>query len=155
MPTPIEETWTIHNRINLFLLDALTQEQLSLTLTPPAKGRSTGQMFAHIHDVRLMWLKASGPDLLKGLEKLGPDLHKKSEIARALQNSGEAIAALLTQSIDAGGRIKGFKPHVTAFLGYLIAHEAHHRGQVALIMRQNGQALDKKTSYGMWEWGVR
>jgi uncharacterized damage-inducible protein DinB len=153
MPTPIEETWSIHNRINLFLLDAITQQQLPLT--PSVKGRSVGQLFAHMHDVRLMWLKASAPELLEGLEKLGSDSHSKNDIAQALKNSGKAIEFLLGQAINADGRIKGFKPHASGFLGYLIAHEAHHRGQVALIMRQNGQPLDKKISYGMWEWGVR
>ena len=153
MSTPIEETWSIHNRINLFLLEAITQEQLALL--PSAKGRSVGQLFAHIHDVRLMWLKASAPELLERLEKLGSEPHSKADIAQALKNSGKAIEALLAQAVTAGDRIKGFKPHATGFLGYLIAHESHHRGQVAMILRQNGQPLDKKISYGMWEWGVR
>jgi len=153
MSTPIQETWSIHNRINLFLLDAVSHDQLALL--PSAKGRSVGQLFAHMNDVRLMWLKASAPELLEGLKKLGPDSHSKADIALALQNSGKAIESILGQASLAGGRVKGFKPHVTAFLGYLIAHEAHHRGQVALILRQNGQPLDKKISYGMWEWGVR
>ena len=53
------------------------------------------------------------------------------------------------------GRIKGFKPHPTAFLGYLISHESHHRGQVATTLKANGHALDRKIAYGIWEWGVR
>ena len=153
MSTEIQETWRIHNRINLFLLKALRDEQLQLG--PEAKGRSIGQLFAHIHDVRLMWLKASAPDLVDPLEKLGPEPKSLSQISSALEASGERIASLLARASAAGGRIKGFKPHATAFLAYLIAHEAHHRGQAALILRQNGQPLDKKTSYGLWEWGVR
>jgi hypothetical protein len=37
----------------------------------------------------------------------------------------------------------------------LIAHEAHHRGQMLLLARQLGHPVDKSTSFGMWEWGVR
>jgi uncharacterized damage-inducible protein DinB len=153
MSTEIEETWRIHNRIHLFLLKALNDDQLQLG--PQAKGRTIGHLLAHIHDVRLMWLKAAAPDLLAPLEKLGPEPKSLSHIGAALEASGERIASLLGRAAGDGGRVKGFKPHATAFLAYLIAHESHHRGQIALILRQNGQPLDKKTSYGMWEWGVR
>ena len=51
--------------------------------------------------------------------------------------------------------MRGFKPHITAFLGYVDAHESHHRGQIALSLKQSGHTLDKKVAYGIWEWGVR
>ena len=69
--------------------------------------------------------------------------------------SGVAIKSLLDQSLRTGGKVKGFKPHVSAFLGYLISHESHHRGQIILSLKQAGHALDKKVLYGIWEWGVR
>ena len=35
-----------------------------------SKGRTVGEQFAHLHNVRLMWLKVSAPDLMKGLDKI-------------------------------------------------------------------------------------
>ena len=71
-----------------------------------------------------------------------------------LDNSGKAISDLLTRGMETG-RIKGFKPHPEAFLGYMVAHEAHHRGQIMLILKVNNRFVDKKIQYGIWEWGVR
>jgi uncharacterized damage-inducible protein DinB len=148
------ETWQIHDRINLYLLDAVAAE--SLTSHSASKGRSVGEQFAHMHNVRLMWLKSAAPELLKGLVKLENDqANDKKLLAKSLADSGKAIGALLAQGLEAGGKIRGFKPHAAGFLGYLISHESHHRGQIALSLKQAGKPLDKKTGYGIWEWGVR
>jgi uncharacterized damage-inducible protein DinB len=152
--TQFIETWSIHDRINLYLLESI--EPAALASYSASKGRSVGEQFAHIHNVRLMWLKAAQPELLKKLTKIeNPQAKDKKVLARSLADSGRAIAALLSQSAAVGGKVKGFKPHVSAFLGYLISHESHHRGQIMLSLKQAGHPLDKKIQYGIWEWGVR
>src|ERR1700752_1977292 len=148
------ETWLIHDRINIYLLDAV--DPAALDSHSASKGRSVGEQFAHIHNVRLMWLKASAPELLKGLEKIeAGDANDQKHLRKSLVDSGVAMGKLLANSLEAGGKVKGFKPHAAAFLGYLISHESHHRGQIALSLKLAGKPLDKKIGYGMWEWGVR
>ena len=151
---PLLETWEIHDRINRYLLEAVDPE--SLGSHSASKGRSVGEQFAHVHNVRLMWLKSAAPELLKGLNKIeNEQANDKKLLAKSLTDSGKAVGALLAQSLEAGGKVKGFKPHAAAFLGYLISHESHHRGQIALTLKQAGKPVDKKISYGLWEWGVR
>jgi uncharacterized damage-inducible protein DinB len=148
------ETWKINNRINLYLLSSVAPAALSGLSA--SKGRTVAEQFAHIHNVRLMWLRSAAPELMTGLEKIEKEnANDKKLLDRALKESGNAIEALLKKGFAEGGKIKGFKPHVTAFLGYLIAHDSQHRGQIALTLKQSGHRLDNKTSFGLWEWGVR
>jgi uncharacterized damage-inducible protein DinB len=144
------ETWQIHNRVNLYLLESVPSE--ALADVSASKGRTVGEQFSHIHNVRLMWLRSTAPELLEDLHKL--ENASKAQIKEGLEQSSKTIETLLQQSLETG-KIKGFKPHPTAFLGYLISHESHHRGQIALTLKQAGHPLDKKIAFGLWEWGVR
>lgn len=147
------DTWGIHHRINLYLLDAIDEKHLPDISA--SKGRTVGDQFAHIHNVRLMWLKAASPDLFVTQVKIEKD-HKltKKLLSAELTNSSLAISKLLVDGFEKG-KIKGFKPHPSAFFGYLISHESHHRGQIILSLKQSGHPIDQKTQYGIWEWGSR
>jgi uncharacterized damage-inducible protein DinB len=153
MEDQLIDTWNIHDRINLYLLKAVPDDALGATIGP--KHRTVFQLFAHIHNVRLMWLKSAAPELLEGLAKVEGETGKKQVLADALEASGNVIAELLRKAMAAGGKVKGFKPHAVAFVGYLISHESHHRGQIGWTLKNTGHPLDQKTSYGLWEWGVR
>jgi uncharacterized damage-inducible protein DinB len=154
MEGQIADTWNINNRINLYMLEAIAPEALSGVST--SKGRNVGEQFAHMHNVRVMWLDAAAKDLMEGLAKVEKAASQdKDLLRRSLEESGKAIETLLNRSVEAGGKVKGFKPHVTAFLGYLCAHEGYHRGEIGIILHQSGHKLEDKVSYGIWEWGVR
>jgi uncharacterized damage-inducible protein DinB len=146
------ETWIINQKMNVFLLNGINEAHLADV--GAAKGRTVGEQFAHIHNVRLMWLKAAAPELLTEQVKFEKDKSVTlSALTREFIKSADAIAQLL-QSGLATGRIKGFKPHPQAFLGYIISHESHHRGQIILTLKENNHMPDKKTLYGLWEWGT-
>ena len=147
----LAETFHINNNINLYLLEAIPEEHLKDISS--SKGRNVGEQFAHIHNVRLMWLQVADPDLMKGLEKIEKEKGiSKNQLKKSLESSTTAIESLLEKS---PGKIKGFKPHTTAFFGYMLAHEGHHRGQILLCLKQSGHMVDKKIQYGIWEWGIR
>jgi uncharacterized damage-inducible protein DinB len=152
MADQLLDTWNIHCRINLYVLDAIPPE--ALADTAGAKGRTVGAMFTHLHNTRLMWLELT-PELLKGLKKVEKEkATDKKLLRRSLEASGQAMAKLIEAGVGAG-KIKGFKPHPAAFVGYAIAHESYHHGEIGIALSQSGHPLDKKVAYGMWEWGVR
>src|SRR4029450_1231932 len=98
------ETWEIHNRVNLYLLDAV--EPAALVSLSASKGRTVGEQFAHIHNVRLMWLKSAAPELLAGLLKIEKELALEKKLLRkCLSESGEALKSLLGQSLRDGARV--------------------------------------------------
>jgi uncharacterized damage-inducible protein DinB len=147
------ETWAIHNRITLYLLEAIPPEALGAR--NGTRGRSVAEQIAHLHNVRLLWLKEGAPDLFQSMTKLEKDADlSHTTLASALGASATAVEELLRRGFESG-RIRGFKPHPAAFLGYLISHESHHRGQITLALKAAGFPIDRKTSYGLWEWGVR
>jgi uncharacterized damage-inducible protein DinB len=147
------DTWDIHNRINLYLLDAIDEKHLSDISA--SKGRTVGEQFAHIHNVRLMWLKAASANLFQTQTKIEKERKlTKKLLSSELANSSTAISKLLEAGF-ATGKIKGFKPHPSAFFGYLVSHESHHRGQIILSLKQSGHTIDQKTQFGIWEWGSR
>jgi uncharacterized damage-inducible protein DinB len=76
------DTWVIHNRIHLYLLDAIAPE--ALEGVSASKGRSVAAQFAHIHNVRLMWLSSAAPELMDGLQKLETKLPPDKVTLRAI-----------------------------------------------------------------------
>ena len=143
MDEPLIETWAIHNRINLYFLATIPDEVFALPSAPIH--RLVFQLFAHIHNMRFMWLKTAAPNLLEGLAELEGKEGRRADLGTSLTASGKAIEELLRQGLAAGGKIKGFKYHTTDFAGYLISHESRRRRQIAWTLKD----------LGLWEWGVR
>jgi uncharacterized damage-inducible protein DinB len=145
--------YATNNRINIFLIQAVPNEAWRAE-PPGGKGREIAAIVAHMHNVRLMWLKAVAKDAVIP-ESLDRHTCTKEDSMRAMEESSEALAAVLRQSLSTDGRVKGFKPDAGGFLAYLLAHDAHHRGQVAMQARQLGHAIPQSAMFGMWEWGKR
>src|SRR5215470_18951194 len=133
-----------NDRINQFLLENIPEAAWRAE-PPGGKGREIAAIFSHMHNVRVMWLKAT-----KGKIPIQLDRHTvtPAQTHKALDASREALKEVLQASLDSEGRIKGFRPDVAGFFGYLIAHDAHHRGQITMLARQVGHPISQKTMFG-------
>lgn len=146
------ETWHINNRVNLVLLDTISEEGLHATLSEQGDGTPAKQ-FAHMHNVRIWQLEKLAVDLVGKLKKLPLKEELTNERLRyQLIESAEVIANLLEKGFKNDGEIKDYRRGVFTFMGYLISHESHHRGNILLTLKQRGYDLPKAAKYDIWDW---
>jgi uncharacterized damage-inducible protein DinB len=149
------EAWRTNSRINLFLLDRISDEGMRCTLSSRG-GRDVARQFAHMHDVRLYHLEKRAPDLMEGLTPFRSKESPEREVVRsALVASGEAIETFLAGLAAGDGKRKGFKKGIATTLAYFVAHESHHRGSILLTLKVAGHQVDQATAYAIWDWDRR
>ena len=145
----LTDTWRLNHRVNLLLLAALNGEQLAYLPNPRA--RNIADQFAHLHNMRLQWLEVQAPASAKQLRKIGKGAATVEALREAFDASTEAFAQVLDEA-ERTGKLRAAKHGVFAFFAYLIAHEAHHRGQILVHLKHAGMPVDRETAYGLWEW---
>jgi uncharacterized damage-inducible protein DinB len=152
IPGSLLNAFNANNRINQYLIDNLPPAAWK-TKSAEGKGRTIGAIVAHMHNVRVMWLKAVKAEEIPA--QLDRGSVTPAQAIRALEGSRHALSVVISRALAHDGRVKGFRPDVAGFLGYLISHDAHHRGQITMLARQLGHPLPQKAMFGMWEWGLR
>lgn len=116
-------------------------------------GRSIGAIFAHIHNVRLRWLRHSAPHL-KCPAPLDPHRCSMKQATVALKKSAKQCLAMVTDALSRQPERRVTKffrdswmpiwPAGAAMFCYMFSHEAHHRGQILMLAHQLGYPLPAK-----------
>jgi uncharacterized damage-inducible protein DinB len=152
IPEQLLETWRTNNRINLFLIDRISDDGMKCTLSRRG-GRNVVRQFAHLHNVRVWHLEVRAKDLAKGLYKF--DTHEepdKERLKECLSASAKRIEDFLERCVSGVGKCRSSKKGVIATLGYFISHESHHRGSILLTLKERGHRLDQQAQYAIWDW---
>ena len=152
MEDELLEAWRTNNRINLFLIDRISDEGMLCTLSTRG-GRDVARQFAHMHNNRVWQLEKRAKDLSAGLTTFeGKASPQKQQLRDAFSASSEAIETFLTDILAGKPKRRGFKRGIFTTFAYLVAHESHHRGSILLTLKQSGHALEKDAAYGIWGW---
>lgn len=153
MKDQLLDTWRIHNRMNQLLIDNITDAGMQKSLSTRG-GRTVFLQLVHMHHVRMQWLEICAKDILKKYKVIDKEsLVDRKALQKAFEESAKGIEELLARSWDEGGKVKGFRKGVIPLLGYFIAHESHHRGNILLTLKQSGEKIPDAVKWGLWEWG--
>ena len=145
-------TWQINNRMNLLLMDHITDTGMQKTLSTRG-GRTVYLQLVHVHNVRINWLEVCAKDLFKKYKGIDKEAaFDRKALHKAFEDSAKGIEELFSRSWDEGGKVKGFKKGVIPMLGYFISHESHHRGNILLTLKQSGEKIPDAVKWELWEW---
>lgn len=151
------ESWDIHNQMLFMLFDHIEPDGFQ-GKPQGMSGRSVGNIFAHIHNVRRGWIEVAAPALLEGIEKIPTRTKADREaitrdmLRPALQASAKAVRQLIETGFEQG-KLKNLKPHLIANFSYFIAHEWYHIGEIGMTLTQAGYPLHERVANGIWAWG--
>ena len=124
---------------------------------PPGKVRTIAAIFTHVHNVRCKWVRLTAPHLKV------PALLNRAHCTQAQARVGLAESAarcgeMLAEAFEGGVEVfrrDGWAqpwPVGVEMLCYMVAHEAHHRGQVCMLAHQMGFPLPVAITAGIWNW---
>jgi uncharacterized damage-inducible protein DinB len=149
------DAFDTNQQMNELMLESVAAEAWRMEPPQPpgatkAQGRTIAAIAAHMHNVRLMWLKAVKAPKLP--EKLESHTVTQAQAIKAHRESHAGLRAVLEDAMNGDGRIPHFPPDAARFHVYLVAHDAHHRGQISMLARLAGYPISKQAMFGLWEW---
>ncbi len=153
MKEQLRETWQIHHRMNELLINNTSDAGMLKTLSTKG-GRTIFLQWVHIHNVRMQWLEITAKDIFQKYKPLDKNIDfDRTTLLTSLKESASGIEELLSRSWDDGGKVKGFKKGLIPMLGYFVAHESHHRGNIMLTLKLSAEKIPDSVKWGLWEWG--
>ena len=160
VPTQLGRTsvqiFAANDRMNQVLIEHL--DPAAWKANPPGKARTIAAIFTHMHNVRAKWVRLTAPHL--GVPTQLNRAHcTPQQASTALAESAARCAEMLAEALG-DGHVQTFHrdgwakpwPAGVEMLCYMLAHEAHHRGQVCMLAHQLGFPLPYKASDGIWNW---
>ena|ERR1041385_4829200 len=156
----IVNAWKTNNRVTVFLVEHMPAELWEAKVIGYPR-RSVRMIAAHMHNARCTWIRTLGHE--HGIDaplKVDRQKLKQKDLIAALKRSSKGIRLLLELGCDRGGSIplsaaytwRNLPLDVGHVLGYFIAHEGHHRGQIVMLARQLDLRLPSEVTGGLWQW---
>lgn len=156
IPDLLLESFRRNARVNDFLLDELTDEELSFS--DGQGGNTVLQLLSHMASARGGWLLEIGlsPEYALELQKLagGVNLWEwqasgPAEVRAMFAAGDRAVLNAVQAHVQAGKPFAdpyaatAFPSNPAHFLPYIVMHDSHHRGQIVALLRQSGRSKER------------
>ena len=145
------DSWDCNNTILINLLRALPED--ALTLRPMESSPSVGELFAHIHYVRLVFVSEDAPEFARPLPDEWVQPVDRDLMIGMLNDSAQAVREAVQGRLEAARQMDVHYDDPILLLQHMIWHEGYHHGQIKLTLKLVGQPLANK-DIGPLTWRV-
>jgi len=140
---PLLDSWDRNNTILVNLLGAVPEGGLE---TRAMEGSpSVGEMFMHIHYVRLVFVSEDAPEFARKMPEGEWQAERdRGRMAAMLNESAAVVREAVKGRLEAGRDMDVHYDHPILLLQHMIWHEGYHHGQIKLALKLAGRPLNNK-----------
>jgi uncharacterized damage-inducible protein DinB len=146
------DAWDRNNTILVNLLHAVPAGGLDIRATPSSP--SVGQMFMHMHYVRLVFVHEDAPEFAVDVPKREWLAERDVErMAQMLNDSAAVVRAAVQGKLASGRAMDRHYDHPILLMQHMVWHEGYHHGQIKLALKLAGYPFDDE-EIGQLTWDV-
>ena len=157
MPTtdvlePLLDSWDRNNIITVNLLRSVPPDAMDFT---PADGSpSIGQLFMHMHYVRLIFVEEDAPEFAGETPKGEWSVERdRDRLIKMLNDSAAVVRDAVRNRIESHREMLHHYDHPLLMLQHLIWHEGYHHGQIKLTLKMAGRPFEDE-KIGPLTWAI-
>ena len=134
------DSWDRNNTILVNLLRALPEATLEARAMDGSP--SIGELFGHIHYVRLVFISEDAPEFGRTVPEEEWFVERDTErMTKMLNDSAMAVREAVKGRLEAGREMNLHYDHPILFLQHMIWHEGYHHGQIKLALKLAGHPM--------------
>jgi uncharacterized damage-inducible protein DinB len=149
------DSWDRNNTILVNLLRAVPEGGLDARAMEGSP--SVGEMFTHIHYVRLVFVFEDAPEFATDVpEKEWVVERDRERMALMLDESAKVVRDAVKSRVEEGREMNLHYDHPILMLQHMVWHEGYHHGQIKLALKLAGCPItDEEAGPGTWQVWMR
>ena len=149
--TALLDSWDRNNTILTNLVRLIPEGGLEARAMEGSP--TVGEMLAHIHYVRLVFIEEDAPEFAQPLPQEWVSERNPDRMVEKLNDSAKSVGEVVKSKVEARQQMNRHYDHPILFLQHMIWHEGYHHGQIKLALKLAGHSITNKQA-GPATWRV-